>query len=262
VRPLVLLLLAASVARAATPSEIRARGRLIVSVKNQGAPSVAAHKDPAHFEKRNFELQLARSLAGRIVGDPGKLELKQMPRAARLFAVAEDRVDLVISMIEVTDERRKQVDFSQPYYQGGLALLVRAGTAFTRLEDLAGRKLLALRQTANDPAGELTRRAAHRGVTFTVERVLSFTDAAAAIEAGKADGLVSHAVNIDTWLAGHPGLRRSPLLTDEVFAVAVKKGNAELLALVNQTLDELRRSGELLAMQKRAGLTTEGPPAP
>ena len=242
-------LLFVSLAHAATPAEIRARGKLIVSVKNQGAAAPGAHHDPAHFEKRNFELELAHRLAKKIVGDPDKLELKLMPRAVRLFAVAEDRVDLVVSMIAVTDERKKQVDFSKPYYEGGLALLVRTPSKIARVEDLAGKTLLALRQTANDPAADLARR-----VTFKLERVGSFDEAAKLLAAGKADGLVSHAVNIDTWLPGHAGFARTPLLDDEKFAVAVKKGNAELITLVNQVIDELRASGELAAMQKRAGL--------
>jgi putative glutamine transport system substrate-binding protein len=240
----------ARLAAAATPEEIRARGKLLVSVKNQGAESPSAHHDPAHFEKRNFEIELARAVAKKLLGDASKVELKLMPRSVRLFAVAEDRVDLVISMIEVNEERKKQVDFSDPYYEGSLALLVRSDSTLGTLADLKGKKLLALRQTANDPAGELTR----RGALFTLERVMSFADAARAIEAGKADGLVSHAVNIDAWLAKHPGLKRSPPLTSERFSVAVKKGNGALLTLVNQTIAELRKSGELLAMQKRAGL--------
>jgi aspartate/glutamate/glutamine transport system substrate-binding protein len=251
-RALAAALLVASVAHAATPAEIRARGKIIVSVKNQGSATVSAHKDPAHFEKRNFEIELARAIAKKIVGDPDKLELKLMPRAVRLFAVAEDRVDLVISMVAITEERRKQVDFSQPYYEGGLALLVSAKSKVVKLEDLQGKKILALRQTANDPSAELKHQA--QGITFSIERVSNFAEAAKLIEGGKADGLVSHAVNIDTWLATRKGLVRSPMLTDESFAVAVKKGNAELLAAVNQVIVELRKSGELAAMQKRFGL--------
>ncbi len=227
----------------------------MVGVKNQGSATVSAHHVPANFGKRNFEIELARLLAKKIVGDPDKLELKLMPRAVRLYAVAEDRVDLVISMIAVTDERREQVDFSQPYYQGGLALLVPPKSKILKREDLQGKKILALRQTANDPSAELTRQA--RGVSFTVERVATFDEAAKLIEAGKADGLVSHAVNIDAWLGTRKGLSRSPMLTDESFAVAVKKGNSELLAAVNQVIAELRKSGELTAMQKRFGLAGE-----
>jgi putative glutamine transport system substrate-binding protein len=241
-------------ARRGVLGEIRARGRLVVSVKNEGAASPSVHHDPAHFQKRNFEVELAHALAGKILGDPAKVELKLMPRAVRLAAVVEDRVDLVVSMIAVTDERKRQVDFSRPYWTDGLALLLRPGLRVEKLEELQGRRLLALRQTANDPSAELQRQAAARGVRFTVERVVSFGEAEAALRAGRADGLVSHAVNIEAWLAAHPGLERSALLEREDYAVAVKKGANDLVRAVNETIDELERSGKLAEMQARAGL--------
>jgi putative glutamine transport system substrate-binding protein len=248
------LLLLSSIAQASTLAEIRTRGTLIVSVKNEGAPEPAMHHDPAHFQKRNFEVELAHALAKRLLGDAQKVELKRMPRPVRLAAVAEGRVDLTISMIAITDERKRQVDFSKPYWSNGLALLLPPGVQVAKIEDLQGKKLAALRQTANDPSAELLRLAAARGVTFTIERVLSFQEGQARIQAKTVDGLVSHAVNIDEWLTAHKELARSAVLEREDFAVAVQKGNAELLAAVNRALDELTSSGELAAMQRRAGL--------
>jgi putative glutamine transport system substrate-binding protein len=249
-----LVLLFAGNAAAATVEQIRARGRLVVSVKSEGAAAPLSHHDPAHFQKRNFELAIARAIAKKVLGDADKLELKQMPRAVRLHAVAEDRVDLCISMIAVTEERRLQVDFSRPYFTDGLALLTR-DQKMRSLAGLAGKRLLALRQTANDPAAELKRRASARGAQFSLERVGSFAEGAERIAAGTADGLVSHAANIEAWLPTHPGFSRTPLLLREDFAVALKKGNAPLRRLVDEAIDELERSGALLALQKQAGLT-------
>jgi putative glutamine transport system substrate-binding protein len=242
----------ATAAYAGTPSEIRARGKLVVSVKNEGAAAPSAHHDPAHFQKRDFEVELARALAKKVLGDANKLELKLMPRAVRLFAVAEDRVDACISMISVDEDKQRQVDFSRPYWSNGLAVLVKTGTRIDKLQDLAGKHFVALRQTANDPSAELARKA--KGISFTVGRVTSFEDAASLIEAKKAVGLITHAINIDAWVAKHPGFARSAILSREEFAIAVKKGNRELVTLANQTIDELEKSGELQKMQERAGL--------
>src|SRR5262249_43402397 len=89
----------ATTASAATVDEIRARGRLVVSLKREGAAAPSVHHDPAHFQKRNFEVALARAIAKKVLGDPERIELKTLPRAVRLFAVADGRVDLCISMI-------------------------------------------------------------------------------------------------------------------------------------------------------------------
>jgi len=86
-------------ARADQLATIRTRGRLVVSVKNDANHP---HKDPAHFDKRGFEVELAHALAAKVVGDASKLELRMLARPVRLPMLAAGNVDLVVSMIPVT----------------------------------------------------------------------------------------------------------------------------------------------------------------
>ena len=79
-----------SAAQADKLAEIRARGRLIVSVKNDAKHP---HKDPAHFDKRGFEVELAHALAAKILGDASKLELRMLARPVRLPMLATGGVD-------------------------------------------------------------------------------------------------------------------------------------------------------------------------
>src|SRR5437764_12403851 len=70
-RRLAIALVAAALLPAAARADakldaIRARGKLIVSVKNDAQRT---HKDPAHQQKRGFEVELARALARHILGD-------------------------------------------------------------------------------------------------------------------------------------------------------------------------------------------------
>ena len=118
------LLGAATPARGDKLADIRARGTLIVSVKNDAQH---AHKDPAHFDKRGFEVELVHLFAKKIVGDASKVDLRILSRPVRLPMLVAGSVDLVVSMIPVTPENSTQVDFSHPYFAQGLSLLVRAG---------------------------------------------------------------------------------------------------------------------------------------
>ena len=97
IRNLVAALLVVGVVAAAHADpaldRIAARGYAVVSVKNEGRRRQDAHKDPAHFQKRDFEVALAREIAAALPGDPKKLELRMMRRPERLPAVAEGRVD-------------------------------------------------------------------------------------------------------------------------------------------------------------------------
>lgn len=65
-------------------------------------------------------------------------------------ALVAKRADLAMSAIYVTDERRKLVDFSDPYFAGGLVVLTTRSGPIKRLKDLDGRRVsgIAVRKDA------------------------------------------------------------------------------------------------------------------
>ncbi|HEY1584441.1 MAG TPA: transporter substrate-binding domain-containing protein [Polyangia bacterium] len=224
-------------------AEIRARGKLIVSVKNDAQH---AHKDPAHFDKRGFEVELVHLLAKKIVGDASKVELRILSRPVRLPMLVAGSVDLVVSMIPVTPENSAQVDFSHPYFAQGLSLLVRAGTPPLTLPSLDGKTIAFRKQSFNDHGGELVRLAAARGVKVTVRWFPSTAAAADAVAKGDVAAMGGNFVDLVAYRREHAGFSVDAALLDErMVAVAVKKGEPELLRVVDEAIDELRRSGEL-----------------
>ena len=224
-------------------ADIRARGTLIVSVKNDAQH---AHKDPAHFDKRGFEVELVHLLAKKIVGDAGKVELRILSRPVRLPMLVAGSVDLVVSMIPVTPENSAQVDFSHPYFAQGLSLLLRAGAPPLTLANLDGKTVAFRKQSFNDHGGELVRLAAARGVKVTVRWFPSVAAAADAVAKGEVAAMGGNFVDLDAYRKGHAGFTVDAALLDErLVAVAVKKGEPGLLRVVDEAIDELRRSGEL-----------------
>lgn len=238
--------------------EIRSRDVLRVSVKNEGAVTRTEHNDPAHFQKRNFEIELASLIAGRILGDEKKLDLQVFKRRYRLPAVADGTVDVGISMFPVTGENRALVDFSMPYYSGGLAVLQKSGAPIQALADLDGKRIAAMEEKSHDPGGELQALAAAQGATVEIEYVSRFEDGIGMIESGEAAGMVAMHANLDAFIAdGHPDYHRSPLLSHEEYAVAVRKGDDDLLAIVNEVIAELKDSGKLATMLAKYQLTEQ-----
>jgi aspartate/glutamate/glutamine transport system substrate-binding protein len=142
-----MLALGPAAANAGKVEDIRARGKLIVSVKNDAKKP---HKDPAHFQKRGFEVELAHALARRILGDESRLELKILSRPVRLPFLTYGTVDLVVSMIPMTPENSSQCDFSHPYFSSGLSLLLPATAQSMKLADLAGKTIAFRKQSFND----------------------------------------------------------------------------------------------------------------
>jgi len=238
-----LLLAAAGAAHADRLAEIRARGRLVVSVKNDAKHP---HKDPAHFDKRGFEVELAHALAGKILGDEAKLELRMLSRPVRLPMVVSGGVDLVVSMIPVTPENAALVDFSHPYFASGLTLMVRAGTPPLTLAALDGKTVAFRKQSFNDYGGELERIAREHGVKVAVRYFPSTATAAGAVARGEVAAMGGNFVDLDAYRKEHAGFVVDASLVEErKVAVAVKKGEPALLAAVDAAIDELRRSGAL-----------------
>jgi putative glutamine transport system substrate-binding protein len=229
--------------------DIRARGKLIVSVKNDANHP---HKDPAHEQKRGFELELAHALARRILGDPAKLELKILARPARLAFLASGTVDLVVSMIPMTPDNANQCDFSHAYFASGLSLLLPAGAPSKTLADLAGRTVAFRKQSFNDYGAELQRIADAHGLKITVRYYPTFEDAVRAVTRGDAVAMGGNLVDLGTYRDAHPGFNvNGEMLEERAIGVAVRRGERELLKLVNETIDELKRTGELKRLTEK-----------
>lgn len=165
--------------------QIRARGKLIVSVKND---TNHAHKDPAHAQKRGFEIELAQAIARRLLGDGARVELRLLARPMRLPMLASGAVDLVISMIPVTADNARQCDLSYPYFSSGLSLLTLAGAPAAALSTLAG-KTVAFRK--------LQRLAVERGIELEVRYYPTFAGAINAVMKGEAAAMGGSFVELD-----------------------------------------------------------------
>ncbi|HZS35221.1 MAG TPA: transporter substrate-binding domain-containing protein, partial [Polyangia bacterium] len=127
-----------------------------------------------------------------------------------------------------------------------------AGAAPLAAGDLAGKTIAFRKQSFNDYGAELERIARERGVALRVRYYPTFDAAVKAIAAGEAAAVGGNFVDLDAYRKEHPGFAvNADLLEERRVAVAVKKGDAELLGLVNQTIDELARSGELKRMTEK-----------
>jgi polar amino acid transport system substrate-binding protein len=69
-----------------------------------------------------FDIELADYVAQKL---DMKLEVVNMDFGAMIPALMSGKVDMIASCITITDERAKKVLFSDPYYSGGIAALVK-----------------------------------------------------------------------------------------------------------------------------------------
>ncbi|SKB04865.1 amino acid ABC transporter substrate-binding protein, PAAT family [Prosthecobacter debontii] len=153
-------------------------------------------------------------------------------------ALQSGQIDLIISSLTANDQRRKSIDFSDPYVKTGLSILVAKNSTVQSAADLKtpGRKLAVRIATT----GEQWCRAELPGAQL----VALDTDAACVLEVvnGRVDAWVYDQISVMNYHEQHPDTTRAILapLREEVWAVGMKKGRDELQAQVNATLARMR----------------------
>lgn len=226
-------------------AQIKKAGKLVIGTSADYPPyefhSLAGGKDVVV----GFDIAIAEEIAK----DLGvKLEIKDMQFDGLLAALQAGNIDIVISGMTPTDERKLSVDFSSIYYYAIQGVMVRAAdkAKFATVEALKGAKLSAQKGTIQ--------------VGIAKKQILGLSDADAEkdsaqvkelgtiknlvldLKNGKVDAIVAELPVAAAYVGKNADLAiAAPTFKDDDggSAVALKKGNADLLASVNKTLDRL-----------------------
>lgn len=89
-----------------------ANGELVVGI-SEGSLPFAAVKDNQLI---GFEIELAQRFAAHV---GKKVKFSQLEFGSLIAAVSSGKVDMIISAIFITDERKLSINFSDPYYEEG-----------------------------------------------------------------------------------------------------------------------------------------------
>lgn len=196
-------------------------------------------------------------LAEALAADLGRpLKIVPMEFSGLIPALKTGNIDLIISSMTATDERRKSIDFSEPYAFTGLALLVRKDSAIQSVDDL------------KKPGRIIAAKAATTGETWAIQhlpdakRVVFEDQSACVLEVvqGRADAFIYDQLSILQYAAENKETTRGLLkpFVEESWAVAIAKGNDGLRLKVNDFLTRFRAEGgfgrlgeRYLATQKR-----------
>ena len=148
-----------------------------------------------------------------------------------------------------TAERRKWIDFSREFYETSSAIYTKKGRALLEnIPDLAGKKIGVFKASYHE--SYLTERTTGADiVTFTTSREMIKATLDRKIDGFFAEiPLISQAL-VRKGLAGSLHHGDQPIVTEPFFA-GVGKGNAALLELINQGLENIPQS-QLIAIEKR-----------
>lgn len=156
-----------------------------------------------------------------------------------LPGLAQGRFDAAVSSFTITEERAKQVDFTDPYFDAGQVVAVGPkGAAIRGLEDLGGRTIAVQRNTTGHREAEKVKGA-------TVKAFDAVEPAFLELLAGRADAVINDEPPTRLYMRSHPEVRiAGKTFTAEKYGIAVRKGHADLLAKLNSGLRKVKASGE------------------
>ena len=186
-----------------------------------------------------YDVQIAKQIAASMNKD---LVIVKTEWDGLIPAVNSGKIDAVIAGMSPTEERKTSVDFSEPYYESELVIVVKADSEYanaTSLEDFEGAKIVAQLNTFHDTVIDQIPNVQHQTAMETFPAMI------VAVESGKVDGYVSELPGAVSAQASNPDLTYVEFSEGEGFeaseedvaiSIAVKKGSA-LLADINTALE-------------------------
>ena len=191
-------------------------------------------------EAVGFDIELSQIIADKL----GKeLKVEDMEFDQLLGAVAGGKIDFVAAGMTATEKRAKQVDFSDAYFQSKQVIIVKEENDTIKTDkDLEGKQVgVQLGTTGDlfvrDYEGE-------NGETINVVQFDKGAMAVADLSIGKIDAVVLDEQPAKKIIANYEGVKliEAPFI-DESYAIAVKKGNTELVNTINEVLAEIKADG-------------------
>ncbi len=153
-------------------------------------------------------------------------------------AVISGKADLAAAGITITEDRKKNVDFSVPYVKTGIVVIYKKSVGFTGAEQLKGKKIGVQGGTTSETyvLNELKQEP---------ERSRSPAESVAALKSGRVEFVIADIDPAKNCVKGEPDLAISDFITSEEYAIAIKKGQPELLKAINETIAEIKADGRL-----------------
>ena len=231
-------------AAASRIEQIKKNGKLILATGNY-------RPFEYHDEKTNkiigYDIDVAEAVAKKI-GVP--LEVKELQFTGLIPTLQNGQADLVIAAMYITPARREVVDFAEPYMDTGMVVAVRKDdTTIKGPNDLNG-KVVGVKTgaTSEKVAQELN----EKGAKITIKSYKETVDYLLDLQNGRLDAAINDLLNQLEYNKANPNVKIvGEPFTKAQLGIAVKKGDKELVDLVNTVLKELKQSGEADKLYKK-----------
>ena len=197
----------------------------------------------ANGELAGVDVDMGRALAAHL-GKP--VEFKNIAFDGLITALKTGSIDIIISSMTANEERRKSLDFSDPYVTTGICLLLPKNSPLQNADELQQGKRRIVTKIAT--TGEQWARANLPGA----EVVALDNDAACVMELskGSADAWVYDQISVMNYAQRNPDTTKALLkpIRIEQWAVGMRHGSDEMKKKINEFITSYRVQGGFEAL--------------
>ncbi len=182
-----------------------------------------------------IDMAIAKNIA-EANGMTAKVE--NMEFESLLIALQNGQIDAAIAGMTVTEDRIEEADFSTPYYTATQVMIVKEDSDIASAADLADKKICVIQGYT----GEIC----VKDMGYPYEAFKKGTDAIMELINGKCDVVVLDSATAQKYVSDNEGLKiveDAAAFESEEYAIAVKKGNTELLDKINAVIDTMLADG-------------------
>lgn len=188
-------------------------------------------------EYDGIDLAIAKQIAEENGYTPA---MENMEFDSLLVALQNGQIDAVIAGMTVTDERKETVDFSTPYYTATQVMIVKEDSDIAKATDMEGKTIAVVQGYTGEVCVN--------DFGYPYEAFKKGTECILELVNGKCDVVVIDSATAAKYIKDNAGLKivEDPsAFESEEYAIAVKKGNTELLNKINASVEKMLADGTI-----------------
>ncbi|MFL0506090.1 substrate-binding periplasmic protein [Ureibacillus sp. 179-F W5.1 NHS] len=218
--------------------QIQQDGKMTVGIMGTYAPYNYLNENK---EYDGFDVDIAKELANRLGVEA---EFVAQDFSGLIPGLQKDKFDILVSQVTITEERQKQIDFTEPYITNQVKVIVKeSNTDIQSKEDFKGKKI-GVGLGTNDETYLRTELMPEVG-DFTINTYDDVITTLKDLDAGRIDATINNVYALKPVIEENGYAIKAvgePIKSDKA-AVAVKKGNTELVDALNKALEEMKQDG-------------------
>lgn len=193
----------------------------------------------AEGEIQGFDVDIAEALTDEMTNGEGEAEFVEVTSKTRIPLLKNGKIDGILATMTITEEREKEVDFSDVYFNGGQSLLVHEDSEIHGLDDLTSEHtVLAIKGSSS------TQNMRELAPQVDVLDLENYSEGFVALQSGQGDALTTDNAILLGMIDANPNYRLAGSnFTEEPYGIAINKGQDAFHEKLEEALDTIQNNG-------------------